>query len=433
MSILDLFRKPLPPPDRQDVSVKTFEDGVEKKAFIQSTTTNMWQFFFGQSSNKYYSPKQLLAYNTGWVNVCNSKNAQTLSTIPVKMYYRKPASKEIKLVKHLPVSMKQARFLERTVGKVMGDVVEIVEHPLLKVLCRPNNRMSWPDFAGFIQSYLGMIGNSYVVIERDKEGNCIALWPLLSENVSVVINENDIGYGDVKVYKYSNSLSQQGQSREKVTDIKPEDMIHFVNFQPGNTLYGKGELEAAICCAEREFYYDQVENYLNRNNARPDFLVAYKNGMFFSPDYWCENFKPWVARMAEYAHKNSLPVIYHGCGNVHKIFQDYIEAGIDAYNPLEVKAGMDVNDLRREYGHRIGFCGGSDIQVWETGNKDKIRREVLRKLNAAKGGGYIFQSDHSVAGDVSGHTYDYIVKLVREYGKYPIKLGEFDEKVEGGK
>ena len=32
----------------------------------------------------------------------------------------------------------------------------------------------------------------------------------------------------------------------------------------------------------------------------------------------------------------------------------------------------------------------------------------------------------SVASDVSGHIYDYIVKLVREYGKYPLDLGEYD-------
>ena len=58
---------------------------------------------------------------------------------------------------------------------------------------------------------------------------------------------------------------------------------------------------------------------------------------------------------------------------------------------------MDVLDLRRRYGHRIGFCGNSDIQVWETGDREAIRREVLRKLNAARGGGFIFQSDHSVS------------------------------------
>ena len=38
----------------------------------------------------------------------------------------------------------------------------------------------------------------------------------------------------------------------------------------------------------------------------------------------------------------------------------------------------------------------------------------------------IFQSDHSVPSNVSGQRYDYVVKLVREYGKYPLQLGEYD-------
>jgi uroporphyrinogen decarboxylase len=150
--------------------------------------------------------------------------------------------------------------------------------------------------------------------------------------------------------------------------------------------------------------------------------VAYKKGMFFSPSYWREHFKPWVAKMTDCAHSHGLPVIYHGCGNVKAIFPDYIDMGIDSYNPLEAKAGMDVVELRREYGHKIGFCGNSDIQVWETGDLEAIRREVLRKLSAARGGGMIFQSDHSVSSAVAGRTYDFIVKLVREYGKYPIRM-----------
>ena len=158
--------------------------------------------------------------------------------------------------------------------------------------------------------------------------------------------------------------------------------------------------------------------------------VAYKNGMFFSPRYWREYFKPWVAQMAACAHAQGLPVIYHGCGNVKAIFQDFIDMRIDACNPLEAKAGLDCVELRRQYGHALGFCGNSDMQVWESGDRAALRREVLRKLNAARGGGYIFQSDHSVTSAVSGQTYDYIVKLVREFGNYPIHLPpEFDETI----
>ena len=90
---------------------------------------------------------------------------------------------------------------------------------------------------------------------------------------------------------------------------------------------------------------------------------------------------------------------------------------------------MDALDLRRRYGHRMGFCGNSDIQVWERGDREEIRGEVLRKLNAARGGGFIFQSDHSVSSSVSGRTYDYIVQLVREYGRYPLSLGDCEEVV----
>lgn len=152
--------------------------------------------------------------------------------------------------------------------------------------------------------------------------------------------------------------------------------------------------------------------------------VAYKKSTFMSPAYWRAHFKPWVARITECAHAAGLPVIYHGCGNVTAIFEDFIELGIEAYNPLEAKAGLDVVELRRRYGHRIAFCGNSDIRVWESGDPQAIRREVLRKLQAARGGGYIFQSDHSVTGAVAGPTYDYIVRLVREHGQYPLRLPE---------
>jgi uroporphyrinogen-III decarboxylase len=154
--------------------------------------------------------------------------------------------------------------------------------------------------------------------------------------------------------------------------------------------------------------------------------VAYKKGLLFSPEYWRRHFKPGVKALAGLCHDHGLPVIYHGCGNVNRIFEDFIEIGVDAYNPLEAKAGLDVVDLRRRFGHRIGFCGNMDVLLWANGSKEEIRRGVLTKLNAAKGGGLIFQSDHSVPGNISAENYEYVLSLVREQGRYPLRLGEFD-------
>lgn len=157
--------------------------------------------------------------------------------------------------------------------------------------------------------------------------------------------------------------------------------------------------------------------------------VAYTRDLFFSPDFWRKTFKPVVKAIVEECHSHGLPVIYHGCGNVGRIFEDFIEIGVDAYNPLEAKAGLDVLELRRHYGHRIGLCGNLDVRTWADGSRDEIRAMVLRKLNAARGGGYIPQSDHSVPGNISGENYDYVVGLLRQYGRYPLHLGEFDESV----
>ena len=57
---------------------------------------------------------------------------------------------------------------------------------------------------------------------------------------------------------------------------------------------------------------------------------------------------------------------------------------------------------------------------------DEVRAQVLRKLNAAKGGGYIFQSDNSVPSNISAERYEYVVNLVRAHGGYPLSLGQFD-------
>ena len=154
--------------------------------------------------------------------------------------------------------------------------------------------------------------------------------------------------------------------------------------------------------------------------------IAYKKDLFFSPKFWRKWYKPGVKALVDAAHAHGLPVIYHGCGNVNRVFEDFIEIGVDAYNPLEAKAGMDVVELRLKYGHRMAFCGNLDALTWATGTMDELKTMVLTKLNAAKGGGYIVQSDHSVPSNVSAERYEFVVNLVREYGKYPLRLGEYD-------
>lgn len=205
--------------------------------------------------------------------------------------------------------------------------------------------------------------------------------------------------------------------------VGQENMLFWIGMYPerlGDCINRIGQFYLDCTKAEIEATAGLIDGFVIWGD------VAYTRSLLFDPGYWRKYFKPWVRLMIAECHKHKLPVIYHGCGNVNSIFEDFVEIGLDGYNPLEVKAEMDAIRLKKSFGNRISYCGNNDIQLWETGDLELIKRETMRKLNAAKNGGYVFMSDHSVSSGVSGKTYDYIVKLVREYGKYPLKLGEYD-------
>ena len=158
--------------------------------------------------------------------------------------------------------------------------------------------------------------------------------------------------------------------------------------------------------------------------------VAYVNGMLFSPEIWREMFKPHVKKIIKACHDAGLLVIYHGCGNATPIYEDFIEIGLDGYNPLEVKSNLDVVKLKDEYNGRLAFVGNFDVRILEKGNRDEIKKELLYKLKAAKNGGWICQSDHSVSSDVEPESYAYLVELVKEYGNFPIDYKKIEKELE---
>jgi uroporphyrinogen-III decarboxylase len=159
--------------------------------------------------------------------------------------------------------------------------------------------------------------------------------------------------------------------------------------------------------------------------------LGYKTGLMFSPRMWRDIFFPPLKRLVDAIHKEGALAIYHSCGhNPDSTVEGLIEAGIDGLNPLEVKAGMDALHIKRKYGDQLVIVGGIDnahALGAPAGDFETIRKQVLTTMNAAKGGGLILQTDHSVPGSVPPENYDYYQKLRREFGNYPLHLGEYDQ------
>ena len=96
---------------------------------------------------------------------------------------------------------------------------------------------------------------------------------------------------------------------------------------------------------------------------------------------------------------------------------ELVEIGIDALNPLEVKAGMDALALKERFGDRLVLHGGVNAVLWD--DKEAIVAEIERVVPALKeNGGYIFSSDHSIPNSVSADNFREIVAAAKRAGSY---------------
>ncbi len=148
--------------------------------------------------------------------------------------------------------------------------------------------------------------------------------------------------------------------------------------------------------------------------------LAYKNGPLFSPRAYREQLLPCHKRLCEFFHEQGWPVILHSCGNITALVPDLIDAGFECLQALEVKAGVDLGELVREYGRDLCFMGGVDVRTFFAEDEAEMEREIKRKLEIGMSspGGYVFHSDHSIPTQVSFERYGRVVELVREWGVY---------------
>lgn len=110
---------------------------------------------------------------------------------------------------------------------------------------------------------------------------------------------------------------------------------------------------------------------------------------------------PHYKQLTNWIHaRTSWKVFKHSCGAVFKFLPDFIEAGIDILNPVQLSAaGMDPVQLKKSFGDRLVFWGGGvDTQrVLPFGSPKEVREQVLSRCEMlAPGGGFVFNTIHNI-------------------------------------
>ena len=159
--------------------------------------------------------------------------------------------------------------------------------------------------------------------------------------------------------------------------------------------------------------------------GRPDGIwlyedLGYKGSLFCSPGTLGELIFPYYAEMVEFFHSYDLPVVLHTCGFTEPAIDLAVEAGFDALNPMEVKAGNDPLRIADRYGDRLCLIGGLDARILESGDRDLIRHKVTELIEGMKqrGASFVYASDHSISTNVDYDDFLYALEVYREHMMY---------------
>jgi uroporphyrinogen decarboxylase len=146
--------------------------------------------------------------------------------------------------------------------------------------------------------------------------------------------------------------------------------------------------------------------------------MGYRSGTLFSPRAYHETLWPAHRRLGDYLRSHGIHYFLHSDGDISSFIPDFIRAGFEVLQPMEAKTGLDVRELKTEYGKDLSFMGNIDATVMSR-SKTEIEAEIRDKLTVAKTeGGYIYHSDHSVPVDVSLDQYKHVMEMVLKYGRY---------------
>jgi uroporphyrinogen decarboxylase len=120
------------------------------------------------------------------------------------------------------------------------------------------------------------------------------------------------------------------------------------------------KLHAALC--------DLYQRYLRRaiRDFKPDGFwtsddLGHQTQSMMSPEIFHKLLRPYYDRISALLKPNHVHWWLHSCGNNTPLMPDLVDAGVTVFHPVQ-KHTMDEKTIARQYGDKIAFLAGFDVQ-----------------------------------------------------------------------
>lgn len=167
------------------------------------------------------------------------------------------------------------------------------------------------------------------------------------------------------------------------------------------------EVGIAIIDKRVDFYYEYLRRCLEAGGGKIDIVhvgedLGSQKGPTMSPACFDSFFRPRLEKYFKLAHDYGARVMLHSCGSTRMLQSRLIEMGLDILDSVQPEpAGMDPEELKREFGGRLTYCGMiSTQQTLPHGTPEQCRAEARHRIDViGRGGGYIFAPAHCIQPD----------------------------------
>ena len=144
-----------------------------------------------------------------------------------------------------------------------------------------------------------------------------------------------------------------------------------------------------------------------------------QKGLIMGAPHWRRFIKPRLKRLYERVKSRGRFVSQHSCGDIHEVFPDLIEIGLDVYQTFQPEI-YDIEHVKKEYGRDLCFWGGISTQrLLPYATPEEVRRETARIMRVmGSGGGYIAAPTHAVPADVPAENIAAMLDVFENQKKY---------------
>lgn len=111
--------------------------------------------------------------------------------------------------------------------------------------------------------------------------------------------------------------------------------------------------------------------------------------------------KPALKKQCNAFKRKGAFKVLHSDGNIAPILSDVVEAGINAYQGIDVIASMSLKNVKENYGDRICLVGNVDPRILEFGKLKDVAMEVERCLRESGFKGYVLSASANISANTN--------------------------------